>query len=82
MNRQAGYDTRECAAAHKRLPTQEQRRELIGAALEFAHLFPPGDERSQFLEIAQSLSFFAESDMCPDENPVNGHVEPSRVFTR
>ena len=29
-------------ASHEQFPTQEQRRKLIGGALEFAHLFPPG----------------------------------------
>jgi len=57
-------------ASHEQLPTQEQRRKLIGGALEFGHLFPPGAERSWFLEIARSLTFFAESAICPDEKPV------------
>ena len=58
-------------ASHEQFPTQEQRRKLIGGALEFAHLFPPGAERSWFLEIARSLSFFGEGAICPDEKPVN-----------
>ena len=68
MNRPSRYDSN---GSHERLPTQEQRRKLIGGALEFAHLFPPGAERSYFLEIARSLSFFAESAIGPDEKPVN-----------
>ena len=56
--------------SHEQLPTQKQRRKLIGGALEFGHLFPPGAERSWFLEIARSLTFFAESAICPDEKPV------------
>ena len=66
MNRPPRFDSN---ASHEQLPTQEQRRKLIGGALEFAHLFPPGAERSWFLEIARSLSFFAESAICP--KPVN-----------
>lgn len=68
MNRPSRYASN---ASHEQLPTQEQRRKLIGGALEFAHLFPQGAERSCFLEIARSLSFFAESATCPDEKPVN-----------
>jgi hypothetical protein len=64
-------DTRECDARRNHLPTQEQRRKLIGGALEFAHLFPPGAERTRFLEIAGSLAFFAESALRPDEYPIN-----------
>ena len=68
MNRPSRDDSN---ASHEQLPTQGQRRKLIGGALEFAHLFPPGAERSWFLEIARSLSFFAESAICPGENPIN-----------
>jgi hypothetical protein len=68
MNRPSRDDSN---ASHEQLPTQEQRRKLIGGALEFAHLFPPGAERSRFLEIAGSLAFFAESALRPDEYPIN-----------
>ena len=64
-------DIRECDASRNHLPTQEQRWHLIGGALEFAHLFPPGAERSRFLEIAGSLAFFAESAIRPDESPIS-----------
>ena len=69
MNRPSRYDTRECIASHEQLPTQEHRTKLIGGAVQFAHLFPPGAERGWFLEIARSLSFFAESAIYP--KPVN-----------
>jgi len=68
MNRPSRFDS---SPSHEQLPTQEQRRKLIGGTLEFAHLCPPGAERSWFLEIARSLTFFAESAICPDEKPVN-----------
>jgi len=68
MNRPSRFDS---SPSHEQLPTQEQRRKLIGGTLEFAHLCPPGAERSWFLEIARSLTFFAESAISPDENPIN-----------
>jgi hypothetical protein len=71
MNTPSGFSIPCYNTRHKQLPTQEQRRDLIRGALEFANLFPLGDERSQFLEIAQSLSFFAESVICLDESLID-----------
>lgn len=42
-------------------PTEGQRHTLIDAALEFAHLHPPGADRALFLEVARSLTFLADS---------------------
>jgi hypothetical protein len=71
MNKPSEYDTGERNASHNQFPTQGQRKDLVRGALRFAHLFPSGDERSRFLEIARSLTFFAESVLHPDENPTD-----------
>jgi|SRR6478609_4390010 hypothetical protein len=58
-------------ASRDAFPTEGQRKKLIDAALEFAHLLPPGGDRARFLEVARSLSFLAHSAIHADDDPVN-----------
>ena len=57
-------------------PTQEQRQRLIDGTLEFADLLPPGPDRDRLLEVAHSISFFADSALYMDVNPSDQHIPP------
>jgi hypothetical protein len=50
----------ENSAREDEILTREQRRKLRLATLRFARLFPPGPERNELRQIAQSLAFFED----------------------
>ena len=60
-----------CDASRNTFPTEGQRKKLIESALEFARLLNPGADRTRFLEIAQSLSFLANSRFHRGDDPDN-----------
>jgi hypothetical protein len=64
-------DTGEWDAANDQLPTPLQRKELVRATLQLAHLFPPGPEQSRLRQIARSLTFFEDHCPHPDEDPTH-----------
>lgn len=63
--------TPERDASRHTFPTPEQRKTLIGGALEFADLLPPGPDRTQFLEVARSLSFLVDIALHKNDDSAN-----------
>ena len=71
-----------CDASRDTFPTEGQRKELICAALEFAHLLPAGGDRTRFLEVARSLSFFIHTHEEPVHQQSTAHRDRSFSIAR